>query len=312
MQDDNNSIDIQQEAKDIIMKELERKGVINYMRAKIKKSIIDVISHQKESFKQKLDFDFMTPLHRLNKPKEIVLVCQLIKEFLKFYELEYTLPIFENESNIKEDIKRETLLKELKLEEKKDSSKPVLLLLLQDKLNNNEDRNNQMHKNIDRYDFNNSNKSEGNLSNNEVNKNQLNPSSFGNTNKSLDMTEPVNVNRFNTFNMNEVYKNENKNPNANLIEDDVKIDNNEEKANNKNEKNNSDLINEEKENYENNNIKENEMRKKNENIDNNKIKDLNEEVIKEEIIVKDAKEKGESKNIESHSSQAYESTASNK
>ena len=47
MQDDNNSIDIQQEAKDIIMKELERKGVINYMRAKIKKSIIDVISHKK-------------------------------------------------------------------------------------------------------------------------------------------------------------------------------------------------------------------------------------------------------------------------
>ena len=81
------SIEIQQEAKEIIIKELERKGVINYMRAKIKKSIIDIIGNQKESFKQKLDFDYMTPLHRLNKPKEIVLVCQLIKEFLIFYEL---------------------------------------------------------------------------------------------------------------------------------------------------------------------------------------------------------------------------------
>ena len=309
MQDDNNSIDIQQEAKDIIMKELERKGVINYMRAKIKKSIIDVISHQKESFKQKLDFDFMTPLHRLNKPKEIVLVCQLIKEFLKFYELEYTLPIFENESNVKEDIKRETLLKELKLEEKKDSSKPVLLLLLQDKLNNNEDRNNQIHKNIDRYDFNNSNKSEGDLSNNEANRNQINPSSFGSTNKSLDMTEPVNVNRFNTFNMNEVYKNENKNPNGNLIEDDRK-NNNEVKINIKNEKKNSDLSSEEKENYENNNIKEKE--KNNENNDNNIANDLNKEVINEEIIEKETNEKGEGKNVDSQSNQAYESTASNK
>ena len=309
MQDDNNSIDIQQEAKDIIMKELERKGVINYMRAKIKKSIIDVISHQKESFKQKLDFDFMTPLHRLNKPKEIVLVCQLIKEFLKFYELEYTLPIFENESNVKEDIKRETLLKELKLEEKKDSSKPVLLLLLQDKLNNNEDRNNQIHKNIDRYDFNNSNKSEGDLSNNEANRNQINPSSFGSTNKSLDMTEPVNVNRFNTFNMNEVYKNENKNPNGNLIEDDRK-NNNEVKINIKNEKKNSDLSSEEKEKYENNNIKEKE--KNNENNDNNIANDLNKEVINEEIIEKETNEKGEGKNVDSQSNQAYESTASNK
>jgi FGFR1 oncogene partner len=214
MQKESNSLDIQQEAKEIIVNELEKKGVINYMRAKIKKSIIDIINNQKESFKQKLDFDFMTPLHRLNKPKEIVLVCQLIKEFLKFYELEYTLPIFENESNIKEDIKRETLLKELKLGEKKDTSKPVLLLLLQDKLSRKEE--NQVHKNIDRYEY---NKSDGELSNSEINKNQLNPSSFGSTNKSLDMTEPPNINKFNTFNMNEFYKDKTKNnTNGNIID----------------------------------------------------------------------------------------------
>ena len=121
MQDEPNSVDLQQEAKELILKELEEKGVINYMRAKIKKSIIDIISSQSEAVQQKFDFDYMTPLHRLNKPKEIVLVCQLIKEFLKFYELEYTLPIFENESNIKENIKRETLLKELKLEKEKEN-----------------------------------------------------------------------------------------------------------------------------------------------------------------------------------------------
>ena len=92
MQEDNN-IDLQQEAKDLVLNELEKNGVINYMRAKIKKSILDIISNEKENVKQKLDFDFMTPLHRLNKPKEIVLVCQLIKEFLKFYEMEYTFYI---------------------------------------------------------------------------------------------------------------------------------------------------------------------------------------------------------------------------
>ena len=117
MQEDN--IDLQQEAKDLVLSELEKNGVINFMRANIKKSILDIISHEKDNIKQKLDFDFMTPLHRLNKSKEIILVCQLIKEFLKFYEMEYTLPIFENESNVKENIIRETLLKELKLQGKK-------------------------------------------------------------------------------------------------------------------------------------------------------------------------------------------------
>ena len=36
MQEDNN-IDLQQEAKDLVLNELEKNGVINYMRAKIKK-----------------------------------------------------------------------------------------------------------------------------------------------------------------------------------------------------------------------------------------------------------------------------------
>ena len=255
MKEENNLVDIQQEAKEIIMNELEKKGVINYMRAKIKKSIIDIISQQKDSFKQKLDFDFMTPLHRLNKPKEIVLVCQLIKEFLKFYELEYTLPIFENESNVREDIKRETLLKELKLEEKKDSSKPVLLLLLQDKLDNKDNtRNNQSHKTLDRYDFNTYNKSEVELSN-EANKNKLNPSSFGSTNKSLDMTEPTNINKFNTFNMNEAFKNENK-PIGDLINENVK-NNKEEKKDNQKEIMTNNAFNKWNENNKINDIKEN-------------------------------------------------------
>ena len=156
MQEDN--IDLQQEAKDLVLSELEKNGVINFMRANIKKSILDIISHEKDNIKQKLDFDFMTPLHRLNKSKEIILVCQLIKEFLKFYEMEYTLPIFENESNVKENIKRETLLKELKLQGKKEDSKPVLLILLMDKLNRQDNIAAGLNANkgaSERYDFNN-------------------------------------------------------------------------------------------------------------------------------------------------------------
>ena len=212
MADDNN-IDLQQEAKDLVLNELEKNGVINYMRAKIKKSILDIISHEKESTKQKLDFDFMTPLHRLNKPKEIVLVCQLIKEFLKFYEMEYTLPIFENESNVKENIKRDTLLKEVKLQGKKDDSKPVLLLLLMDKLNRQENVVTGLNVNkgaSDRYDFNNFGSvfNRDDSSNPTIPNKKLAPLSFGTTNKSLDMNNNSNSDsdKFNTFNISDVYK----------------------------------------------------------------------------------------------------------
>ena len=218
MQEDN--IDLQQEAKDLVLNELEKNGVINYMRAKIKKSILDIINHEKENVKQKLDFDFMTPLHRLNKSKEIILVCQLIKEFLKFYEMEYTLPIFENESNVKENIKRDTLLKELKLQGKKEDSKPVLLILLMDKLNSKENNASGLNANkgaSDRYDFNNF----GSVFNRDDNSNavipnkkQLSPITFGTTNKSLDMnnnnsSEP---DKFNTFNISDVYKRDKPDP----------------------------------------------------------------------------------------------------
>ena len=258
MQEDN--IDLQQEAKDLVLAELEKNGVINYMRANIKKSILDIISHEKDNIKQKLDFDFMTPLHRLNKSKEIILCCQLIKEFLKFYEMEYTLPIFENESNVKENIKKETLLKELKLQGKKEDSKPVLLTLLMDKLNRQDNVAAGLNPNkgaSDRYDFNNF----GSVFNRDDNSNtvipnkkQLSPISFGTTNKSLDMNNNNNSepDKFNTFNISDVYKrdkadpakenaNENKgkeitsadilgeNKLENKLSDELKKDNNEDK-----------------------------------------------------------------------------------
>ena len=303
MQDEPNSVDLQQEAKELILKELEEKGVINYMRAKIKKSIIDIISSQSEAVQQKFDFDYMTPLHRLNKPKEIVLVCQLIKEFLKFYELEYTLPIFENESNIKENIKRETLLKEVKLENQKDNSKPVLLLLLLDKLNRKEELfNNQNKKNIDRYEMN--SKSERDSVNSENKKIELNPTTFGSTNKSLEMAEPMTVDKFNNFNINEVYKNENE----------IK---NEENNLNENKGQNDDKLNEIKDiKFE--EIKNNEIKNIENLNDKNGAKNNNEnlqEGIKEDIEGKEIKEKDGNKiseNLDSQSGQAFESTASNK
>ena len=306
MQDEPNPIDIQQEAKEVILKELEEKGVINYMRAKLKKQILDIINSKSDTFKQNIDFDYMTPLHRLNKPKELILVCQLIKEFLKFYELEYTLPIFENESNVKENIKRETLLKELKLEENKKESKPVLLMLLEDKLNRKDDIfNNQNKKNIDRYEL--SSKSERDSLNNDIKKMELNPTTFGSTNKSLEIAENI-ENKFNTCNINEAYKNENF----------KKLDENNLKENKAIKDNNNLNINNIPDNIKFEEIKNNPLSNSdNVNIlkEEKKNMDIFQEVISEEIDKKEQKEKNDDKsgdNQESQSGQAFESTASNK
>ncbi len=87
----------------------------------------------------------MTPLHRLNKTKEILITCH--KRLFKIYELNYTFPIFENESNVKENIKRETLFKEWKLKENKEDPNPILLQLV---INNQKEKKIQIYnKNVD-------------------------------------------------------------------------------------------------------------------------------------------------------------------
>ena len=208
------NIDLQQEAKEIVLNELEKTGLISNMRAMIKKSILEILEKQSDNTKQKLEFDYMTPLNRLNKNKELILACQLIKEFLKFYEMEYTLPIFENESNIKENIQKETLLKEFKLQENKDDPKPVLLQLVMERLNNPFNNNN----NADRYSgtfanysnvYNNPNKLDDNNQNNYNNpivpNKKLSPISFTNTNKSVEMNDDPSS-KFSNINISDVYK----------------------------------------------------------------------------------------------------------
>ncbi len=243
------NIDLQQDAKNLVLQELEKVGVINYMRANIKKSILDIIENEKDPTKQKLEFDFMTPLHRLNKSKEILITCHLIKDFLKFYELDYTFPIFENESNVKENIKRETLFKECKLKENKEEPKPVLLQLVTEQLQKKE---NPLSQNYNLYNqnpgntnynfsnyssvYNNTNKTDNDLNNANSNpvipgKIQLAPISFAN--RSVDINNENTSNKFNTLNISDVYKrdkdtninnninNNNDNENKNITAQDI-------------------------------------------------------------------------------------------
>lgn len=97
----------------LVLDKMESSGLINNIRAKLKSSIVDIISKQNKDVKQKLDFEFLTVFQRqAKKSKELMLLSHLILEFMQFYEMEYTIPIYQKETNIKENVKKDTLIKD--------------------------------------------------------------------------------------------------------------------------------------------------------------------------------------------------------
>jgi len=129
----NNNLDLHAEARNAVLEEMTKNGLMEKMRAKLKSEILKSLEKQKKNLKQNIEFDYMTPLHKLAKSREVILSFFLIKEFLQFFDMEYTLPIFENEFNFRENVKRDTLLADflLKDKEKEGDSKPVLIHLIQ-------------------------------------------------------------------------------------------------------------------------------------------------------------------------------------
>lgn len=127
-----NNLDLQSEARNAVLEEMTKSGLLDKLRAQIKGQIFKALENQKQNLKQNIEFDYMTPLHKLAKSREVILSFFLIKEFLQFFEMEYTLPVFEKEFNFRENVKRETLLSDfyLKDKEKDGESKPVLIHLI--------------------------------------------------------------------------------------------------------------------------------------------------------------------------------------
>lgn len=125
---------IHEKYKKVIADDLENKGVLNYVKSKIKSSIIDIIKNEKREVKRKLDFEMLTPFQKISKSKELMLLTHLIIEFLQFYEFDYTIPIFKGEANIKENIKKDTLVKDSVIKDY-DDQQPILLQIINSHLN---------------------------------------------------------------------------------------------------------------------------------------------------------------------------------
>jgi hypothetical protein len=237
--EDPKNVDLQADAKKIVLDHFDKSGLKNKMKAQIKFNVLQILERQKQNIKQKVEFDYSTPLHRMNKTKEIVLACHLIKEFLQFYEMDYTFPIFENESNIRENIKKETLTTELSLQNNLNSSvnepKPLLVQLIasyqaelknkinQEQVTNRLDESYGVKSNLGIYANNLDAHSVKPENNNPIlspglghGKKQLSPINF--INKSVEMKDPntsQDSSKFNTANIDEFYSKEKQDTNIN-------------------------------------------------------------------------------------------------
>ena len=120
---------ITEKYKNQVLETLEKSGLLNKLRAQLKSNVYKVLETQPKIIKQNLEFDYLTPFQKQAKSKDMILAVHLIKEFLEFYEMEYTSPVFENETNIREKLQKESLIKEIGIQNY-DEKQPLLLNLL--------------------------------------------------------------------------------------------------------------------------------------------------------------------------------------
>ena len=112
-----------------VMEQLEKTGVLGKLRAQLKSNVMKVLESQPKAVKQNLEFDYLTQFQKQVKTKDMILAVHLMKEFLEYYEMEYTIPVFENETNIREKLQKESLIKEVGIQNY-DEKQPLLLNLL--------------------------------------------------------------------------------------------------------------------------------------------------------------------------------------
>ncbi|XP_071137989.1 centrosomal protein 43-like isoform X1 [Mytilus edulis] len=126
------SADEDTELRDLVAQTLETNGVLGKIRAQLRASVFLALEEQ-ESSQNKTPF----ANHDLRKflgTKEGKAVAGLIKEFLEFFQLEYTLAVFEPEAglNIPHE-SRDTLAKELNVSDTGQSAGPLIAELVQQK-----------------------------------------------------------------------------------------------------------------------------------------------------------------------------------
>ena len=89
------------ELKNLVIQSLETNGVLGQVRAQLRSCVFKVIDNQDQVEKKQSSFHWENPKAKmLREQQKSSLMAELIREFLEFYRLDYTLAIYKPECNL--------------------------------------------------------------------------------------------------------------------------------------------------------------------------------------------------------------------
>lgn len=121
------------ELKNLVIQTLEANGILGQIRAKLRSSVFKVIDNNDPSGKERA-LHWENPFaQKVLETTESALAADLIREYMEFYKLDYSLSIFIPEANLKQDpVDRKSLVERSEVDKPSDKE-PLLVQLLKQK-----------------------------------------------------------------------------------------------------------------------------------------------------------------------------------
>ena len=121
------------ELKNLVIQTLETNGILGQIRAKLRSSVFKVIDNNDPAHKEKA-MHWENPLaQKVLETTESALAADLIREYLEFYRLDYTLSIMIPEAGLKQDpLNREGLVRNAEVQNSNENE-PLLVQILKER-----------------------------------------------------------------------------------------------------------------------------------------------------------------------------------
>lgn len=104
-----------EEMKNLVIQSLETKGVLGQIRANLRSAVFKIVDEQDQKFNMGCGLKWENPtLYKIQETKVGTLITEMMREFMEFFRMDYSLSIFIPECNIYPDrLKKEEILGKL-------------------------------------------------------------------------------------------------------------------------------------------------------------------------------------------------------
>lgn len=122
------------ELKNLVIQTLETNGILGQLRAQLRSCVFKVIDNQEQVEKGQSSFHWENPnARKVMQTASGVICAELVREFLEFYRLDYTLQIYLPEVNLNNgsQVNKEDLARRAGLAGNYTEGKPIMAQLLE-------------------------------------------------------------------------------------------------------------------------------------------------------------------------------------